>query len=272
MRSAAHRERRDWNRSQRAAAHSSTPMASKGQPEVLHPSTRDMLAKVWLQDAREEHASIAAFARWTLLMLSVGAPPEMIRDSQRASLDEIEHATACFSIARHYGAGDVGPDNLDLTNSLESLSLAEIASLTAEEGCVGETLGVALAMEQLRGCEVPMVRAELERLVRDEKRHAALAWRFVAWAIARGGESVANAVTQAIEHAIDATLEAPLLTYAVIDVDEWHRHGRVTCVEAREIVREAVSRVVRPALALARSPAIMRRASDREGADGRADS
>jgi len=107
------------------------------------------LAKAWLTDGLEEHASIAAFARFTMMLLSVAAPPELVAASQRASLDEITHARDCFALARRYGARDAGPGALDVHDSLGPMSLADLAALTAEEGCVGETLGAALAGEQL---------------------------------------------------------------------------------------------------------------------------
>jgi hypothetical protein len=214
--------------------------------------TRSMLAKAWLEDAREEHASIAAFARWSLLMLSVGAPPDLVRDSQRASLDEIRHATDCFSLARRYGAGDVGPAPLDLTDSLTTLSLLEMSQLAAHEGCVGETLGAAVAIEQLRWCEDPIALPILRRLVADEERHAKLAWSFLAWAVSVGGSDLLSAVTTTIERASVAALETPIRTYHGVDIAAWHRHGRVTCEEARRVVDEATQLVVMPAVMLLR--------------------
>ena len=46
----------------------------------------------WLRQAEEEHASVASFARHTLQLMSFGAPSELLKESQRASVDEIKHA------------------------------------------------------------------------------------------------------------------------------------------------------------------------------------
>jgi len=208
-----------------------------------------MLAQAWADDAREEHASIAAFARFTMLLLSVGAPPDMVRDSQRASLDEIEHARACLSLALRYGAVSLGPTELDLTGTLEPLSLTEIAVLTAEEGCVGETFGVALAVEQAERARDPMVRRVLARIVRDEARHTQLAWEFVAWAAKRGGRTVSIEVEAAVRRAVGITLEMPIKTYRGVNADAWRAHGRCTCTEAREVARRTAETVVFPGLA-----------------------
>jgi hypothetical protein len=82
-------------------------------------------------------------------LASVGAPPEMIVASQRASLDEVRHARACSTLARRYGGRTMGPAASSLAGAMAPLTLAEIAALTAEEGCVGETLGALLAEEQI---------------------------------------------------------------------------------------------------------------------------
>jgi hypothetical protein len=50
---------------------------------TLDPRTRAALARAWAQDGVEEHASIAAFARFTVLLLSVGAPPDFVEAAQR---------------------------------------------------------------------------------------------------------------------------------------------------------------------------------------------
>ncbi len=216
----------------------------------LDPATRALLAQSWLADGIDEHASVAAFARWTLHMLSVGAPPHLIRESQLASLDEIAHAEACFALAKRYGAGDVGPGRLDLTGTVEPLSLVDIAVITAEEGCAGETLGVAAVMEQEERCKDPVVRDVLAGLVRDEQRHSWLTWAFIAWAIREGGPQVKDAVIRAISRATSETLEMPTRSYDGIDLVAWREHGRLTCSEVREIVADARDAVLRPAVAM----------------------
>lgn len=207
--------------------------------------TAEFLAAAWLTDALEEHASIAAFARFTMLLLSVGAPPELVVASQRASVDEVAHARACFALARRYGARKVGPAELTVADSLGALSLEDIVALTVAEGCVGETLGAVVANEQLRGASDPEVRRILRRIARDEARHAELAWRFLAWALRAGGEPVATAANEAFHATIDDVLRMRVVDYGV-DVALWRAHGRVTCAEARELSRDGVERVIWP--------------------------
>jgi len=237
LRSAVVTERRDWSRKV-------APVT--GSVDV---KTAEALAQSWLQDGLEEHASVAAFARFTMHLLSVGAPPDLVGRSQRASLDEIEHARSCFALAERLGKRPRGPSSLRIDDAVGPVSLAEIAALTAEEGCVGETLGAVLAAEQLARASDPETVKVLRRIAADEARHAELAWRFAKWAVVNGGEDVKQAIGQAAERAIQATLDIEIRAYDGIDLDAWHAHGRLTCSEARALMADAVREIVCPCLA-----------------------
>ena len=224
-----------------------TDWSSSLPPSSLDARTSELLAAAWLKDALEEHASVAAFARFTLLMLSVGAPADLVVLSQRASLDEIEHARAAFGLARRYGSRDLGPSAFAVSDSLASLTLAEIAALTVAEGCVGETLGALLAAEQLEHATDPEVVRMLRRLTEDEARHSELAWRFVAWALETGSDGVGRAVRRALEDTIEAIEREAIIDYGV-DVSLWHAHGRLTCAEARAVSRRGIEQVIVPCM------------------------
>ena len=237
--------RRDWGRAL-------APIEA-----AIDERTRLALSRAWETDGLEEHASIAAFARFTMLLLSVGAPPELVVASQRASLDEVAHARGCFALAARYLGADVGPGALDVHDAVGAVSLAELAALTAEEGCVGETLGAVIAQEQLACARDPEVVRILQKLVADELRHAELAWRFVRWAIDRGGAPVLEAVERAMRHAIADTRQTAVRAY---DVDEgaWHAHGRLTCEEGRAASERGIREVIEPCLQALVSPSLKR--------------
>jgi len=55
-----------------------------------------------------EHASIAAFARFSLQLLSLGAPAGLIDDCTRALGDETAHARLCFQLASAYAGRAIG--------------------------------------------------------------------------------------------------------------------------------------------------------------------
>jgi hypothetical protein len=218
--------------------------------EGLDPATCRALAAAWLKDALEEHASVAAFARFSIQALEAGAPWDIVADAQRAALDEVRHARICFGLAARYGATSMGPGPLRVDGAFSASSLAEFAALTAEEGCVGETLGALLAERQAEVAAEPIVKKALTRIARDERRHAELAWRFVAWARRTGGSSIAGSVAEAIRGAVAAT-RAMVVRALDVDLDGWHAHGRLTCAESRQVAEEGIAEIVLPALAVA---------------------
>jgi hypothetical protein len=172
------------------------PLIDDGRPVVaaIEAASGCPAGAAWLAAALDEHASVAAFARSTLELLAVAAPPALIAACQAASLDEIAHAQACFAMAaRHGAAAEPGP--------LPALSprgggLPQVACDTFVEGCVGETIGAAMAAEARDRAEDPDERAVLAQIATDEARHAALAWQTVAWALG-GGDDVAAALRRA---------------------------------------------------------------------------
>ncbi len=228
-------ERSDWSTSREDAAGG-----------VDH-ETAEWLARAWLEDARLEHASIAAFARFTLELLALGAPGDLVEKAQAAGVDEAAHARACFALASRYAGRDLGPGEMDLQGVRLGVSLEEAAVTAVIEGCVGETVAAMLASRQLERASDPHVVSTLARIADDEAAHAELAWAFVAWAISRGGDDVVRAVARAFE----ASLAAPLPPSERFEGDPVlaHAHGRLTPVEQAQVRRRALLEVVRPCAA-----------------------
>ena len=248
LRKAGTEGRADWRRAQHEAGVTPAMQHGEAGDALIDEKTRKLLALSWGVDAAEEHASIAAFARFTMLLLSVGAPPDLVIDSQRAGIDEIHHARACFSLASRYTGRNIGPSPLVVHDTLGHFSLADLAALTAEEACVGETLGLVLAGEQLAEATDPEVVATLRKVVADEMRHAELGWRFCKWAIGVGGEPVRQAIEKAILKGIAVTRSLPIVDYGV-DERAWRAHGRLTCREARAASERGISEIVEPCAA-----------------------
>lgn len=168
---------------------------------LLAPSAgarRELFAQAWTELALMEHASIAAFARFTLQLLSLGAPPDLVERSNAAQVDETRHARVCFAIASAYGAKSVGPGALRIDGALEETSsLLDVLVNVIEEGCIGETIAALEAAEAREHAIEPAVRRELLSISRDELRHAELAWSFVEWALRTGGEQACTAAARA---------------------------------------------------------------------------
>ena len=147
------------------------------------PEIAALLAAYWVHIGAMEHASVASFARFTLHLMALGAPPELVLDAQRAGADEVVHARLAWGLAARFGGAALGPGPLDLTGALGAVSPTEILRALIVEGCVGETLAAAEARVAAERCVDPGVRAVLTQIAEDEARHAALAWRALRWMV-----------------------------------------------------------------------------------------
>lgn len=159
---------------------------------------RSALAEHWTHLGQMEHASIAAFARFSLQLLSLGAPPELVEACTAALADETAHAKLCFGIASAYAGRAIGPGPLDVSRSLDVASLADIVDLVILEGCIGETTAALDALEAAQTATDPVICDAYLRIATDEQRHAELAFRFVQWAVATAGEAIEARVASAL--------------------------------------------------------------------------
>lgn len=189
-------------------------------------------AAAWAQVGLAEHASVASFARFALELMALGAPAELVGDAHAAALDEVRHARLAFGLAARHAGVPVGPGPLPLADLTVQADLVALAVATVREGCVAETLSALQMAEARDRAEDEGERAVLAGIARDEARHAALAWRTVAWAVRVGGTPVREAVAAALA-------EAPTLPVAA--------SGLLPLAVAREAVARGWREVVRPA-------------------------
>jgi hypothetical protein len=153
-----------------------------GEFEELNPSERSKVAQGWLEAGLVEHASIASFARFSLQLIALGAPPDLIRDAALAQADEVLHARHCFSIASELAKHSVGPGPINLKDLwTHPPTPKQVLLETLNEGCINETLAAAEAAWLAERAQSAVLQQVLVRIARDESRHAALAWRSVQW-------------------------------------------------------------------------------------------
>jgi len=204
----------------------------------LDAETRRRLAASWLEAARMEHASVAAFSATSLRLMALGAPPELIAATHRAALDEIEHARIAFALASAYAGSPVSPAGFEEVARGVCSELVDFAIETFVDGCIGET-AAALEAERASAAAVdPAIQAILARIAVDEARHAELAWQIVAWCVRREPALVGD--LRAAMHA-----SAP----AIADPGDLAAHG-VLGVAARRAAYDDVMRdVVAPCFA-----------------------
>lgn len=216
----------------------------------LDEATKDALYAVWRADAQMEHASVASFARFTLQLLALGAPADVVMASQSASLDEVEHARLCFALASRFAGRAIGPTALDMASALPPTTLAECAGWTVIEGCIGETIAALTARAQLEWAQDEDTRAALLRIAEDEEKHAAVAWRFVAWALSIGDTSVQHAVEQAFAQGVRQVREHRNAVVSGIDEHAWHHFGRLSANEMDRVAWQALDEAIVPNVAL----------------------
>jgi len=217
-------------------------LRSDGLPEAL----RRTLVAHWTRAAEMEHASVAAFSRFSLQLLAVGAPPSLIEDAHRAALDEIKHAELCFSIATIHAGHGIAPGPLPIDQrALTGWDLQSVA-LGTVEGCVGEMIA---ALEARAAAELAFddaVRTVHRRIHEDESRHAELAWRCVRWAAQLGRAPLQSALRDAFELTI-ARFEggAPLES---IHGQRLEAHGILSERRKQALRKQIAHEVLRPAV------------------------
>jgi hypothetical protein len=209
---------------------------------TLKPSERRVVGEAWLESARAEHASVAAFALLVLELLAVGAPAALVDEAVRAAGDEIRHARIAFDLASAFLGERVEAGPLASERPKPSADLADIAARAAWEGCVVETLGAALAREQALAADDPEMRAALESIAEDEARHAELSWKIVAWAVGRGDERVRHAVERALSSPLP-----PLDRVASTTLEELAPYGVLSNERTARVVEHGLRSVVEPA-------------------------
>ena len=219
-----------------------TPITS-GMPA----RTRRALAEAGARDGLFEHASVATFSRFTMQLLALGAPADLVRDTQLANVDEVKHAELCLGLASAYFGEPMEPTGLPFPGPIViEADLASIAAESAMEACIGETVATVQAMEALADATDPAVRAVLRATVDDEARHAELGWRFLAWAIDTGGEATRSAVIRSFASFCPPAPTAEDLDG--VDLAIYAAHGRQVASAGRAIAAGVLRDIVQPAV------------------------
>ena len=232
-RSAASTARADWH----------TPQ----QPDLsqLDAATRRALADVYRKDGLSEHASVASFARFVLECLALGAPADLVNEAQAALADEIAHAQLSFGLASAYAGEVIGPGALRVNDCLPATVDAEDSLRRAiREGCIAETVSASLIHHASETADDPNVKAVLARVADDERRHAALSWRFARWLMARE-PALTRAAAEEFARA-DRCVGFGASTDLPADAALLRAHGVLPIDERRRVALSTLLEVVQP--------------------------
>ena len=230
-----------------------------GVIETEDEATRDALAAQWRENGRTEHASVAAFARLTLDLMALGAPPELVADANRDALDEIRHAELCFGLARAIDGRSESPGAFPEATRTRPLSrsrtlaLAQLAVDSLVDGALHEGVSARIIAKLARRCEAPAIQSILKEIAADEGRHARHGWDVVRWCLSEGGEPIARALEGALR-ALPNEMSSPMPDEA--RDGRWERWGIMgEDLEAEEhtAARLDLERRIGQAIALSRS-------------------
>jgi hypothetical protein len=202
-------------------------------PIDVDDASRAALAEQWRENGRTEHASVAAFARLTLDLMALGAPPALVAAAQHDALDEIAHAEACFALARSIDGRSVGPAAFPealrprgwVRLRIRGFALATLAVDSLIDGALHEGVSARVVARLSRRCQDASIRTALRQIAADEGRHSAHGWDVVEWCLSEGGPAVARALEGALL-ALPPTMRTPLPAPAAAGAwERWGIHG-----------------------------------------------
>lgn len=200
------------------------PVVGSEDPEARH----------WLQMAAAERASVHSFLRHADELRSLGAPAALIEAATAAAEDEARHAALCIALA---GEGALGamPPTPPARRGADAILTAVLV-----EGCINETIAALLVRRSAEATEDPGKAAVLRAIAEDETRHAALAWRTLAWGL-RAHPHLRATLKSTFEreiHGIQASA-SPIDGDGILPVEAKHA-----------AIRDALEHAVAPAWAL----------------------
>jgi hypothetical protein len=172
--------------------------------ETLSADLPAQLAEQWRENGRTEHASIAAFARLTLDLMALGAPPRLVAAANLDALDELRHTELCFSLAKALDGKAESPAAFPAAQHartlprLRTLALAQLAVDSLVDGALHEGVSARIIAKLAKRCEIPAIREVLREIAADEGRHAAHGFDVVNWCLQEGGAPVAHALLGAV--------------------------------------------------------------------------
>lgn len=140
----------------------------------------------WTSAAFQEHRTAAACCATLRALVEARAPLDLIAGFARFPLDEVVHVEMCARLAMELGGGTElwhEPSALCADADPALPPLLRAAELVTRNFCVGEALSIPLLHGTWVRTTLPLPRAVLGRIVRDEAAHGIFGWTFLDWAL-----------------------------------------------------------------------------------------
>ena len=140
--------------------------------------------RVWTMAAFQEYRTGAACSLALQHLFRVQAPLDLIAVATRFPLDEVVHVELCGRlVAELGGAMELRHDPASLVPRLKPGldPLLQCAEIMMRVFCVGEAVSIPILRASWQHAELPLLRAILGRIVKDEAVHGQLGFWFLDW-------------------------------------------------------------------------------------------
>ena len=140
----------------------------------------------WTRAAFQEHRTGAACTGVLGSLIEARAPIDLIAVGARFPLDELVHVELCARMATELGGGTEAthdPSALFVGASPDLPPLVRAVENTVRVFCVGEALSIPLLRSAWHHASLPLPRAVLGRIVKDEAPHGAFGFIVLDWAL-----------------------------------------------------------------------------------------
>lgn len=229
------------------------PVATAGytntSQSLIPDEERVKAAEYWAKIAMMEHASVASFSRFSLELMSIGAPMDLLVGAHSAALDEVRHTQVSLDIANEFGTSTVSPGSFPISSKADFSfgDVEKIAVAAALEGCIEETLAASVVLYQAEQMENPKHKDVIRSVALDEANHAAFAWRVLKWIISSSPQ-VHDAVAAVFRNRAAQYESTPVSN--TTEVSSLQRLGLLDKATTVKIQRTAWNEIVAPSAGL----------------------
>jgi hypothetical protein len=135
---------------------------------------------VWQNRAISEYQGALMFNDFYGLLVNLNAPMNLQLLANQMATEEMSHAIACFSIAKHFGFD--GSFQIRALQGSTEVSHANLYHFVISTFLMGEYVAFHLLADTIRQVSSNVYKETLRRILRDESVHARIGVKFIAFA------------------------------------------------------------------------------------------